>query len=82
MPFIENHYDVQWKCGNKNNKLACYIKDKDKLQVTMALWDKTYNMPLAAKINYKITAYMLENDNHQQNMLHVRMEVRQQDILQ
>ncbi len=48
----------------------------------MALWDKTYNMPLTTKINYKITTYMLENDNHQQNMLHVRMEGKQQHMLQ
>jgi hypothetical protein len=48
----------------------------------MALWNIIYNMPLIAKINYKITTYMLENDNHQQNMLHVRMESRQQHMLQ
>jgi hypothetical protein len=48
----------------------------------MALWHKTYNMPLAAKQNYKITNDMLENDNHQQNMLHVRMKARQQHMLQ
>jgi hypothetical protein len=43
----------------------------------MALQDKTYNMPLVTKINYKIITYMLENDNHQQNMLHVIMEAKQ-----
>jgi hypothetical protein len=48
----------------------------------MALWNIIYNMPLIAKINYKITTYMLENDNHQQNMLHVKMEARQQHMLQ
>ncbi len=36
----------------------------------------------AAKINYKTTIYMLENDNHQQHMLYVKMEGRQQHMLQ
>jgi hypothetical protein len=48
----------------------------------MALWNKIYDMPLTTKINYKITTYMLENDNYQQNMLHIKMEARQQHMLQ
>jgi len=47
--------------------------------VTQNLYHGTWK---ATKINYKITTYMLENDSHQQNMLHVGMEGRQQHILQ